>query len=75
MFIVDDILKFPFTGLMFIVKEIANAAAQEQAQQRTDLMAELTSLHRRLESGEISEDEFDEQEEILLDRLEQMDAE
>ena len=74
MFILDDILKFPFTGFMFIVKEVANAAQQELAQQRTDVMSELTALHRKLESGEISEEEFDEQEERLLDLLEQMDS-
>ena len=75
MFIIDDILKFPVTGFMFIVKEVANAAAQEQAKQRSDIMLELTNLHRRLEAGDISEDEFDEQEEILLDQLELMDSE
>ena len=75
MFILDDILKFPFTGFMFIVKEVANAAQQELAQQRADVMSELTALHRRLETGEITEEEFDEQEERLLDLLEQMDSE
>lgn len=73
MFIIDDLAKSPFTGFMFIVREVANAAQQELAQQRVDVMAELSSLHLKLENGEISEDEFDDMEQTLLDQLEQLD--
>lgn len=73
MFIIDDLAKSPFTGFMFIVREVANAAQQELAQQRVDVMAELSSLHLKLENGEISEDEFDDMEQKLLDQLEQLD--
>lgn len=74
MFIIDDMLKFPFTGFMFIVKEIANAADQERAQVRSDVMTRLTELHRSLEQGDIDDAEFDEQETLLLDQLDQLDA-
>ncbi len=74
MFIFDDLAKSPFKGFMFIVREVANAAQQEIAQQRADLMAQLSSLHLQLENGEIDEDDFDELEQQLLDRLEELDA-
>ena len=73
MFILDDLAKAPFKGFMFIVREVANAARQELAQQRADVMAELSQLHLRLENGELSDDEFDEREQELLDRLEEID--
>jgi hypothetical protein len=73
MFIIDDLAKSPFSGFMFIVREVANAAQQELAQQRVDVMSELTSLHLRLENDEISEEDFDALEQELLERLEELD--
>ena len=74
MFVFDDIAKAPFKGFMFIVREVANAAQQERAQRRADVMTELSSLHLKLENGEIEEDEFDELEQGLLDLLEELDS-
>jgi len=70
MFFLDDIAMSPFKGLLFIAKEVANAVKQQQEQDRASTMAELSSLHLQLENGEITEDEFDEREAELLDRLE-----
>jgi uncharacterized membrane protein len=72
MFIFDHIAFAPFNGFMFIVKEVAKAAEQEMEQSRNALMQELSGLHAQLEAGEISEDEFDEHEQIILDTLEAM---
>jgi len=69
-FFLDDIAMSPFKGLLFIAKEVANAVKQQQEQDRASTMAELSSLHLQLESGGITEDEFDEREAELLDRLE-----
>lgn len=74
MFVFDDIAKAPFKGFMFIVREVANAAQQERAQRRADVMTELSSLHLKLENEEIDEDEFDELEQALLDQLEELDS-
>lgn len=74
MFLFDDIAMSPFRGVMFLAKEIAKAAQQEQEKDRANLMAELSSLHLQLEKGEITEDEFDEREVWLLDRLEAADS-
>ncbi len=59
----------PFKGLLFIAKEVANAVKQQQEQDRANTMAELSALHMQLENGEITDDEFDEREAELLDRL------
>jgi hypothetical protein len=74
MFLFDDIAMSPFRGVLFLAKEIAKAAQQEQEKDRANLMAELSSLHLQLEKGEISEEEFDEREIYLLDRLEAADS-
>jgi hypothetical protein len=74
MFLFDDIAMSPFRGVLFLAKEIAKAAEQEQEKDRANLMAELSSLHLQLEKGEITEDEFDEREVYLLDRLEAADS-
>lgn len=74
MFVFDDLAKAPFKGFMFIVREVANAADQELAQRRVDLMSELSELHLKLEKGEIDEDQFDQREQELLDQLEEMDG-
>jgi len=73
MFILDDMAKAPFKGFMFIVREVANAAQQEVAKERATVMSELSKLHLQLENDELTEDEFDDQEQTLLDRLEEID--
>ena len=42
----------------------------ERREALTDRRAELARLEEQLEAGEITEEEFDEQEDALLDRLE-----
>ena len=74
MFIFDHIAFAPFSGFLFIVKEVAKAAEQEIEQNRNALMQELSGLHAKLEAGEISEDEFDELEQTILDTLEALDG-
>ena len=74
MFIIDDIGLAPFRGFMFIATEVAKAAKQELENNRTNLMTELSSLHLRLEQGEITEKEFDDREQWLLDQLEAIDS-
>ncbi len=70
MFYLDDLVMSPFKGFLFIAKEVAKAVEQEKEKERTNNMAELSSLHARLEAGEITEEEFDEREAELLDLLE-----
>ncbi|GAB4552497.1 MAG: hypothetical protein Tsb0013_14800 [Phycisphaerales bacterium] len=73
MFIVDDILLSPVKGFMWLVRELHNAAEREVADERERTMRALQSLHMRLEAGQIDEDEFEERENELLDRLDALD--
>ncbi|MEM1164819.1 MAG: gas vesicle protein GvpG [Planctomycetota bacterium] len=75
MFIVDDILFSPAKGFMWIMRELHKAASQELESEADRITAELSSLYMRLETGEITEDEFDERETELLDRLDELQAE
>ena len=72
MFIVDDILLFPARSILFIFREIHNAAKQEVANEEESIRAELVDLYMMLETGRITEAQFDAREKQLLDRLEEI---
>jgi len=72
MLLIDDILMAPFRSLMWIFREIHNAAEQEMANEAKNLTARLSELYMLLESGNISEEEFDQKEAEILDRLEEI---
>jgi hypothetical protein len=74
MLIVDDILFFPFKGILSAFEEIHKAAKQEQAGDEQSVRAELTELYMMLETRKITEDEFNARETELLDRLERLQA-
>ena len=72
MFLVDDILMAPFKGVLWIFEEIHKAAKQERQGESESITAELQKLYMLLESGSISEEEFDQREAHLLDRLDSL---
>ncbi len=69
MFIIDDILISPVKGLFWIFKEIRDAAEEEQANEAEDITTRLSELYMMLETGKMTEKEFDAAEKVLLDRL------
>ena len=69
MFIIDDLLASPARGLMFVLKKINEAVQKEREAQEKATMAELTALHRELDEGKITEEDFDAREQVLLTRL------
>jgi hypothetical protein len=75
MLVIDDILMSPFHGLGFIVRQIQHAAQQEQANESDNLRAELSELYMRLETHQITEEEFTAREATLLDRLTRLEKE
>lgn len=75
MLIVDDILLFPVRGINWIFKQIHEIAEEELAGEADRLRESLTELYMMLETGQISEAEFDAQEKALLDRLDALDEE
>ncbi|MEW6350796.1 MAG: gas vesicle protein GvpG [Thermodesulfobacteriota bacterium] len=72
MLIVDDILTFPVRGLFWVFEEIYKAAEQELHQDAGAVKAELQQLYVMLETGQISEAEFEDRETELLDTLDQI---
>jgi len=53
-------------------REIHNAAQQELATEAETITADLSELYMMLETGRITEDEFDTREKELLDRLDEI---
>ncbi len=69
MFLLDDLVLSPAKFVLWIVRQVHEAAKAELGGERQRLTAELSHLHALLESGRLSEDEFDAREHMLLDRL------
>jgi hypothetical protein len=69
MLLLDDILLFPIKSIFWMFREIHNAAQQELATEAESITSELSELYMMLETGRITEAEFDMREKELLDRL------
>ena len=72
MVLVDDLLKLPFTSVLWILREIHQAVQEELATESESITAELRQLYMMLETGRISEEEFTVSEKDLLDRLDRV---
>jgi hypothetical protein len=72
MLIVDDILLFPIRSILWIFREIHNAAQEEMAGEAEAITAELSEIYMMLETGKITEGEFGAREKELLDRLDRI---
>ena len=70
MLLVDDLLLAPIHGLLWIFGKIHDAAQEVIAGEADAITEELRELYMMLETGRITEAEFDAQERTLLDRLE-----
>jgi hypothetical protein len=75
MFFVDDLLMSPIKGVLWVFKEIHDAAEQELAGESEAITAALSELYMKLDTGQITEEQFDAQEKQLLDRLDRLQAE
>ena len=69
MFLIDDIILAPVRGLFWVFKEIRDAAEEEQANEAEAITTKLSELYMMLETGQMTEAEFDAAEKALLDRL------
>ena len=72
MLIVDDILFSPVKSLFWIFREIYDATQQEMTNEADTITARLSELYMMLETGKITDAEFDEREKAILDRLDQI---
>ena len=73
MFLLDNLLMWPASGLLWIVEELQQAAAEERVAEGDSIREELRELYQQLESGAISEETFSTRETVLLDRLEEIE--
>lgn len=73
MFILDDLLAAPFKGVMWILKEVVAAAEEEQAAESDRIKDRLRELYMLLETGQMTEAEFEAEESSLLDRLDELE--
>jgi hypothetical protein len=74
MLLVDDILFFPVHSIMWIFREISKVAHEELAGEAQSITERLRLLYMQLETGRITEQQFDAQEKLLLDRLDAIDS-
>lgn len=74
MLLVDDILLSPVRGILWIFREIHNAAMEDALNESESITQQLRSLYMQLETGKLTESEFDEQEKELVDRLDQIES-
>jgi hypothetical protein len=74
MLIIDDLVTAPGHFLVWIFKQVHEAARQELAGEAERIRASMSELHLMLGQGRISEEEFDAEEKRLLDRLDQIEG-
>jgi uncharacterized membrane protein len=70
-FIIDDILFAPLNGLIFVANKINDVVEKETSDEGT-VKERLMALQLRFELDEIDEDEYDRQEDELLQKLEKI---
>jgi hypothetical protein len=74
MLLVDDILLFPVSSIMWMFHKIHAAAQEELANEKDTLTARLSELYMMLETGQLTEAEFNKEEKQLLDRLDKLES-
>ena len=74
MLLVDDILFFPVSSILWIFREIGKIAHEELAGEAQSITEQLRLLYMQLETGRITEQQFDAEEKLLLDRLDAIDS-
>ena len=74
MLLVDDILCFPVSSILWIFREIDKIAHEELAGEAQSITERLRLLYMQLETGRITEEQFETEEKLLLDRLDAIDG-
>ena len=72
-FLLDDLLLAPVRGVAWIARQLQRAAQDQLESDADSTRQELRELYMALETGRITEDEFDAREAELLGRLERLE--
>lgn len=74
MIVIDNLIGAPARGLLWVFREVHKAAEQSLRDEYQSITQELSKLYNLLESGAISEAQFDDYERHLLDRMDELEA-
>lgn len=74
MLLVDDILCAPVRSILWIFREIRDIAQDELDGEAKSITEQLRTLYMQLETGRITEAEFETEEKLLLDRLDEIES-
>jgi Gas vesicle protein G len=72
MFLIDDLLMFPVTGIKFVLRTL-NQVAEQEYTDSSPLKMQLLELQEKLDSGEISEEEYVKAEADILRELREIE--
>jgi hypothetical protein len=72
MFLLDDLLSLPFSGFNFVLRTLQRVA-EEQYTDDAPIKERLLELQLKLESGELSEDEYVRQETEIIRQLREIE--
>ena len=72
-FLLDDILLAPLNGVIFIAAQI-HTQAMEELLDEDGVRQALREIYMLLETGKMSEAEFEAREAVLVERLEELEA-
>jgi gas vesicle protein GvpG len=73
-FLIDTVLLSPIDGVVWVAEKIRDAAREQAVVDAESLTEELRCLYLELEGGRITEEQFAEHEQTLLDRLDALQA-
>ena len=73
MLLIDDILLLPIRGVLWCAEKIRQAAEEARADEGDSIRAQLVELYMRLETGRLSEGEFEAEEKRLLERMDRIE--
>ncbi len=74
MLFLGDILCAPANGILWIFQEIHQAAKEAMVDESESITEQLRNLYMALETHNITSEEFDAGEKVLLDRLDAIEA-
>ena len=69
MLIIDKLLLSPIYATIWAARQVDNAIRQEREAEPERITADLSDLYMMLETGQLTEEEFNIREKELLDRL------
>jgi hypothetical protein len=75
MFLLDKVLLSPIYAAVWAARQVHAAVRQEQEAAPAQITAELSELYMMLESGRLTEAQFDAREKALLDQLDRLQEE